>query len=195
MIAMSVKYKIDNEIDYDKVVPNLARRMFINMKIVGVFTERKIRKRMLSGKYEKNTPPWAAAKGSNRSLYHTGHLSTKISSRVYPLTRNNFVRVGIGWYSNSKHPGRERGSGGLQTIVNWITNQQSWQPTDAQRRAFWAQVPTEWKLQNPPIHKPVWESPARDFMTDVATDPQIHALFLKMIVQSTEEAFKGKGND
>jgi len=192
MIAMKVKYTIDKELDYGKIVPNLTRRMFVNMKIVGEFTERKIRKLMMSGKYEKNTSPRAAAKDSDRSLYHTGHLSTKIKNRVFPGSGNYFVRVSVGWFTNSNHPGRERGSGGLQTIVNWLTEKQTWQPTDAQRRAFWAQVPAEWKLNNPPIHKPTWESPARDFMTEVATDPQVHALFLKMIVKSTEEIFKGK---
>lgn len=192
MIAMKVKYRIEKELDYEKIVPNLTRRMFVNMKIVGEFTEREIRKRMMSGKYEKNTPPWAAAKDSNRSLYHTGHLSTQIKNRVIHGSGNSFVRVSIGWHSNPNHPGRPKGSGGLQTIVNWITKQQAWQPTAAQRRAFWEQVPREWKMQNLPINKSLWESPARDFMSDVATDPKVHALFLKMIIKSTEEVFKGK---
>jgi len=192
MIGMRVNYRVSKELDYEKLIPNTTRRLFINMKLFSEFTEREIRKRMMSGKYAENTEPWAAAKDSNRSLYHTGHLSTKIKNRVYLGTGNFMVRVGVGWFSNPNHPGRERGSGGLQTIVNWLTGKQTWRPTDAQRRAFWAQVPAEWKAQNIPTGNGVWTSPARDFMSDVSTDPKVHALFAKMIIRSTEEALQGR---
>lgn len=192
MIVLDMKYKVDNDIDYEKFVPYVMKRMFINMKFVGKVVEYKIRKEMRSGKYEKNTEPWAAAKNSNRSLYHTGHLSTKIDNLIIMGKGDNFVVLKVGWLTNPKHPARPQGSGGLKTIVNWITTEHTWQPTAPQRRAFWAQVPSEWKAQNPPKQQGDWYSPARDFMSTVANDPHNHVMFLKAVIKSTTEVLEGK---
>jgi len=195
MIALNVKYKVDKSVDYDKFVFHAMRRMYTNAKLFGKVLEFKIRKEMRSGKYEANSEPWAAAKKSNRSLYHTGYTAKKVTNSVTIGKNNNFVVIKAGWFVNRKHlhSARRRGRGGLKTIVNWITTHQSWQPMAAERRAFWAHVPNEWKAQNPPTqHVGNWYSPARDFMSAVGNDPRMHALFVRMVTKSTKEVLEGK---
>jgi len=190
MIAMIVDYREVNALDPRRFDRALRRNLMIAMKVFGNKAERRVRRIMRSGKYAKNSPPWAAAKGSGRPLYHTGHMSTRIKNRVIPGVGDLFVSVEVGFLDNAPHP--ERGNIGMQSLVGWLSKDQSWEPTKSQADAFWAKVPSEWKKTHAPIFKGVFESPARDFMHDALLDPVLQNTFLHYVKYATDRALQGK---
>ena len=192
MIAIVFDYRMQNQVDFLKLNKSLRRNLLIAMKVFGNKAERKLRKIIRSGKYEANSPPWAAAKGSNKPLYDTGHLSTTIRNKVLPGVGDVFVSVKVGWLDNKPHPERPGSKGGMQDIVGFLTTERKWEPSKSSSDAFWAKVPAEWKRANPPLFKPQWESPARDFIKDAVYDVDIQSSFILYINKATNRAIKGK---
>lgn len=192
MIALVFKYNVEHGLDFDRFVPRLRLSMLRSMRSFGRRTETNVRRIMRSAKWEKNSPPWAAVKGSSRSLYHTGHMSTTLKSRVTPGVGDVFVEVEVGWIDRAQHP-RAGGAGrSIQEIIGIITTEHKWTPDEMSKAAFWAKVPKEWKKNNPPINKPQWEIPARDFMTEAANDPRIAGLFASYVAQASEQVMRAR---
>jgi hypothetical protein len=177
--------------DFKKVMPAIRRNLIISMAVFGRAAERMLRKKMRSGKYTVNSPAWKAAKGGTKVLFNTNHFSTAIKSRVIPGAGPVFCSVEVGWLQNTRHPNRQT-SGGLQDIVKFLTNNQTWEPSRSSAKAFWAQVPKSWKDSHPPLFKETWYSPKRDFISGTRTSPATIALLHKKVQYAVDRAMKGK---
>lgn len=187
---MSIDLRHKGIRDFNRIVPAIRRNLMVSLKVFGKAGESMMRKKMLSGGYPENSPPWAAAKGGKAVLFNTNHLSTKIKNRLLPGAGPIFASVEIGFLENTTHPNRQT-KGGLQDIAKFLTGRQAWEPKRSSVKAFWAQVPKEWKASNPPLFKETWTSPARDFIKDLAYDPAFLALLHKHVDQAISRALKG----
>lgn len=192
MLQYVTTYVVKNKIQYEDVALQIKKNMVINMGHFGFHVQRKMRQVIRSGAFKENSPPWAAAKGGSRPLYHTGHLSTSIKTMIVPGVGDIFLTVKVGWFSNKPHPERPGPKGGMQDIINFLTSDRKWEPKRSSVKAFWARVPTEWKRNNPPIFKPTWESPKRDFMKHVMNDPQLLMRFNILASEAINKAMRGK---
>lgn len=191
MIAMTFDYRQQNAVDFKRLDRSLRRNLLISMKVFGNHAVRRLRKIMRSGKYEENSPPWKAAKGGGKVLFHTNHISTTLESDVLPGVGNILVTVKVGWLKQTPHPARKT-SKNIQDIVEFLQEEHTWEPSWSSAKAFWAKVPSEWKKANPPMFKGVFESPARSFMTDARNDVELQTSFLHYVKQASERAMKGK---
>jgi hypothetical protein len=191
MIAMTFDYREQNAIDFRRIDRSLRRNLLISMKVFGNKAVRRLRKIMRSGKFAENSPPWKAAKGGGKVLYHTGHTSTTLESDVLPGVGDIYVTVKVGWLKPEPHPERQT-KGTIQDIIAFHQKEQSWEPSWSSAKAFWAQVPSEWKKTNPPMFKGVFESPKRDFMTTAKNDVELQGSFLHYVKYASERALKGK---
>lgn len=183
---MSIDLRRKGIKNYNKIISSLRRNLLIKMKVFGNAAERDMRKRLKSGKYAENSPPWAKAKGGGKVLYNTGHLSTKIKNRVIPGVGPVFVSVEVGFLDNTKHPNRQS-KGSIQDIAKFLTGNQSWEPKRSSVKAFWAKVPKEWKAANPPLFKDTWTSPERDF---VKGSPYDHAATIALLHKHLDHAIR-----
>lgn len=191
MIAMTFDYRERNAIDFRRIDRSLRRNLLISMKVFGNKAVRRLRKIIRSGSYAENSPPWAAVKGSGKSLYHTGHTLTTLESDVIPGVGNIYVSVEVGWTKPKPHPARQT-SGSIQDIIAFHQNDVEWEPKWSSVKAFWAKVPNEWKRSNDVMFKEVWKSPKRDFMTDAKNDVELQMSFLHYVKMASERALRGK---
>jgi len=191
MIAMTLDYRKVNPVDLSRVNASFRRNLLISMKVFGNKAVRRLRKIMRSGKFAENSPPWKAAKGGGKVFFHTNHLSTLLESDVRPGVGNIYVTVEVGWPKAQPHPARET-SKNVQEIVEFLQEEHTWEPSWSSAKAFWAQVPSEWKKANPPMFKGVFKSPARSFMTVARNDVELQASFLHYVKYASERALKGK---
>jgi hypothetical protein len=196
-LRYDLKYEKEGFDDWNNFVHKLKKNLQGPMSAFGNFTSRKIRKMLLHGSrlFAKNSPPWAAAKGTRRPLYNTGHLSQSVSSKVVPGSGDTLISVEVGFLSNSVHPD---GSGKtVKEIANILAAGASWTPAPIRdkgspRRAFWAKVGDKynWKEKGSVRHA-VYFMPKRDFFGKILGDPVVNDLFAKKIDQATKRTLKG----
>lgn len=188
-----VDYKIDHAVPHMEFDKRLRRNLLYTMRLFSKRTTTVVRKKLLSGKYASNSPPWMAAKDGGRSLYHTGHLSTTLRASVIGGMGNDYVYIRVGWLEDTPHP---RSGIGMQKLVGWLTGVQEWEPRRSQVKAFWAKIPKEWKDQNSPLFRQMWRSPhkgkARNFLKDVIADPQILLMVRKYSRLAYQRTVAGK---
>lgn len=190
-IILDVDYETRGTVDFAKFNTLLRRNLMKTMVVCGNKTIRRMRVIIRRGNYAKNNPPWKAAKGGRKSLYHTGYLTMAMKSKVEKGENNVFVITKVGWLDNSPHE-RRPSSLGMQDIIRFLTNEQTWEPSPASRKAFWAKVPSRWKRNNVMEYRPQWKSPRRDFMADVYNDNAISSNFVLYTHKAIERTFRGK---
>lgn len=136
--------------------------------------------------YDANSPIWKQGKGGKSVLYNTGFMKNQPKAKLRTGRGNNFVQIDVGFLDKRNYPGT---STNIQDVVNVVTQGASWEPSAAQRKAFWAKV----KKQLPPgfkaEYKSRWTIPARDFLGEALGEDML-LLFNEYVAECREKTIR-----
>lgn len=141
------------------------------------------RRRIRQGKYAANSPLTIALKGSSRPLVNGGQLFQGLS---YDVPDYTMVRVGV----------FRRGSGQeVVDIGHAVHEGYSFEPTDAQRAAVFAQLAEEERdsLSLGEPAKTTWTVPPRPYITDVLEDQGFQKFAGQQWIDAVRVTFLGGG--
>lgn len=112
------------------------------------------------GEYADNSTPWKMAKNGKSVFFHTGFLRNSPTYELHIHSSGNYANLDVGFPKNISHPSGTS----LQTIVESIVKGGSWNPSDAQRKAYWAKVGKN-KILSRRKRSSTWTQPPRDFIS------------------------------
>ena len=141
-----------------------------------------------SSRYPKNSIFYKASKDSRSVLYNIGFLRNAPRYEVtYHSGGDTFAELNVGFLDNVVHPSGNP----LQKIINSVIKGGEWEPTDAQRKAYWAKMKNV-KIESGSVVKrqETYKQPARDFMTGFRESANIHFVLNKSIVKALDETSK-----
>lgn len=151
-----------------------------------------------AGGYAPNSRAWQKAKDGKRIFYDTGAFRNSPTYQIVPS--GDGVGVEVGFPLPSQHVSSDNRSAiTVQDIANILTTGAEWEPTTAQRRAFWRRV----RMKDPDFArnaanerlkgantKLMWSIPPRDFLTKHFESIHVRALFDQCIRLSVEQAYR-----
>lgn len=185
---ITVDFRVTGYNGWSKGGKDIKNEIIIQLLPFSKRLENEIKASIKRNRPPKQSPVWAAAKGSKTTLFYTGFFRDNVVGRVRPGTGNLIALAEGGHFDNIAHP---QGSGlVLPKLASVQLEGRSFKPTLAMRRAFWAKVGGQYKKEVVP--KETWVIPPRDYLTPIMRNSRFVSLF-HAAVKRAEKMVYGKG--